>query len=265
MQNATSLQINGTNFSKGNNSLNFGNQTSGQEQIFFCLKGVPQDITAQSYSSAFYGAWEIRILLVALIPAGRRRKKKKGRKLEDDRLVRALEIILNEIKEEYSLNKKELIEILVSKLEDRHKISKKEILGILKEEEINIPANIFLRKLGVLESLTKYMKENLNMNYKEISEKLNRDERTMWTAYKKATEKQKGPFKIKETGIMIPISIFKNAKLTTLEAIILYLKGKGLKFSEIAELLERDQRNIWTIYSRAKKKIIDGEQQYLKS
>jgi DNA-directed RNA polymerase specialized sigma24 family protein len=28
-----------------------------------------------------------------------------------------------------------------------------------------------------------------------------------------------------------------------------------MKFSEIAELLERDQRNIYTIYSRAVKKI----------
>ena len=33
-----------------------------------------------------------------------------------------------------------------------------------------------------------------------------------------------------------------------------YLKEQGLKFSEIAKLLNRDQRNIWTIYSRAVRK-----------
>ena len=63
MANATSKQLNGTNFTKGNNSLNFVNQTSGQEQAFFCLRGVPQDATAQSYSSSFYGSWVVEIIV----------------------------------------------------------------------------------------------------------------------------------------------------------------------------------------------------------
>ena len=54
---------------------------------------------------------------------------------------------------------------------------------------------------------------------------------------------------------MIPLSIFKDKRLTVLESITIYLKEKEMKFSEIAKLLERDQRNIWTIYSRAKKKL----------
>ena len=63
MANATSKQLNGTNFTKGNNSLNFVNQTSGQEQAFFCLRGVPQDASAQSYSSSFYGSWVMEIIV----------------------------------------------------------------------------------------------------------------------------------------------------------------------------------------------------------
>ncbi|MBI1972765.1 hypothetical protein HYS50_02050, partial [Candidatus Woesearchaeota archaeon] len=101
MTNATSRQLNGTNFSKGNNSLNYGNQTSGQEQIFFCLRGIPQDITAQSYSSSFYGAWEIRVLLAALIPGKKRKREKK--KVEDDKLIKVLGLVMDEMKEEYSL------------------------------------------------------------------------------------------------------------------------------------------------------------------
>ncbi|MEK6840814.1 MAG: hypothetical protein AABX79_02580 [Nanoarchaeota archaeon] len=61
--NATSKQLNGTNFSKGNNSLNFGNQTSGQEQLFICNRGIPQDASSQSYSSAFYGSWVIEVIV----------------------------------------------------------------------------------------------------------------------------------------------------------------------------------------------------------
>ena len=44
-------------------------------------------------------------------------------------------------------------------------------------------------------------------------------------------------------------------KLTMLESIISYLREKEIRYSEIARLLNRDQRNVWTIYSRAVKKI----------
>ena len=67
---------------------------------------------------------------------------------------------------------------------------------------------------------------------------------------KKSKEKQKEPFIIKETKLNLPLSVFKNKALTILESVIIYLKEKGFKFSEISELLERDQRNVWTIYSR---------------
>ncbi|MEK9208396.1 MAG: Ig-like domain-containing protein, partial [Patescibacteria group bacterium] len=133
MSNATSLKVTTANLSKGNNSLNYGNETSGQEQTFFCLKGIPQDATQQSYSSAFYGSWEIRILLVALLP--RRRKKE-----ENEDII----------------------------------------------ENLGIPITIFSEKIGALETITKYLKENLGMSYHLIAEVLNRDQRTIWTSYKKA-------------------------------------------------------------------------------
>ena len=69
-----------------------------------------------------------------------------------------------------------------------------------------------------------------------------------------AQEKQKEPMEIKKTKIFLPISIFENKKLTILESIITYLKEKEFKFSEIAKLLDRNQRNIWTTYSRTVKK-----------
>ncbi|GAG33093.1 unnamed protein product, partial [marine sediment metagenome] len=113
---------------------------------------------------------------------------------------------------------------------------------------------IFSKKLGALEAISKYMKETLNMNYREIAELLNRDERTIWTTYNKARKKQPESIKIEETEISLPLSIFKNKKLTILESVIIYLKQKEMKYIEIADLLNRDQRNIWTIYSRALKK-----------
>ena len=95
------------------------------------------------------------------------------------------------------------------------------------------------------------MIENLGMTYHKIAELLNRDQRTIWTAHKKASKKLSSIIKVKETEIFIPITILENRKLTILESVIVYLKQEGLKYSEIAELLDRDQRNIRTIYLKA--------------
>jgi hypothetical protein len=62
MSNATSLNVTSAILYRGNHSLHYQNETSGQEQTYYCLKGVPQDISAQSYSSAAYGSWTITVV-----------------------------------------------------------------------------------------------------------------------------------------------------------------------------------------------------------
>ncbi|MBW2984589.1 hypothetical protein KY361_05710 [Candidatus Woesearchaeota archaeon] len=59
----------------------------------------------------------------------------------------------------------------------------------------------------------------------------------------------------KESGYKIPVSIFKKEKLSPFEAIVKYLKDDmKLTYHEIGILLNRDERNIWTVYNRARKK-----------
>ncbi|MBI2045527.1 hypothetical protein HYT23_05715 [Candidatus Pacearchaeota archaeon] len=241
------VNITSATLPKGNFTINNG--TTGQEKITICLNLAGSELIAQSHSTANEGAWTIKIVLAALSTRLTRRKKKKAK---DSRLVDALGLIMDELKEEYLLDKKELTEIIVSKLKTRYKINKKEVIDMIKSaEEVAIPSAIFSKELGALESIVKYMKENLSMNYKEISERLERNERTIWTAYKKASEKTKSLFEIKEVEINIPIEVFKNSKLTVLESAIIYLKEKGFKYSEISRLLNRDQRNIRTACIRA--------------
>ena len=62
MTNSVAVGVGSAVLQKGNNSLNAGNDTSGQEQIFFCLKGLPQGISAQDYSSAGIGPWTIQVV-----------------------------------------------------------------------------------------------------------------------------------------------------------------------------------------------------------
>jgi hypothetical protein len=56
-------------------------------------------------------------------------------------------------------------------------------------------------------------------------------------------------------NIDIPAEIFQDRNVAVLERLSEYLKDKfGLTYHEIAVLLNRDDRTIWTCYNRAKKK-----------
>jgi hypothetical protein len=53
----------------------------------------------------------------------------------------------------------------------------------------------------------------------------------------------------------IPLSIVCDRKVSIFETIVEYLKEHyGLTYHEIAVLLNRDDRTIWTVYNRAVKK-----------
>ena len=53
----------------------------------------------------------------------------------------------------------------------------------------------------------------------------------------------KEKIKIEKTGIILTILIFEKREVKILESSIVYLKERGMKYSEIGELLERDQRH----------------------
>ena len=119
--------------------------------------------------------------------------------------------------------------------------------------EFNIPVSIFNKKLGSLESIVKYMKEELKLSNKKIGEMLNRDNRTIWSIYNKAKIKNPERLNVK-SKLFIPIDILKPRKLSVLESIVYYLKEHyKLRLHEIALYLQRNDRTIWTLYNRKRK------------
>jgi len=116
------------------------------------------------------------------------------------------------------------------------------------------PITTLNKKLGATECLVRYLKDELGWNYKKISSILHRTEAVVGVMYRTSLKKFQGKLKPTPTTIFIPLSIF-SQKFTIFESIILYLKDKEeLRYSEIAKLTQRDQRTIWTIYNRAKRK-----------
>ena len=61
----------------------------------------------------------------------------------------------------------------------------------------------------------------------------------------------------REQIVNIPISLLKDRALSVLEILVEFLKDDlHYTYHEIAELTNRDDRTIWTVYQRAKKKRI---------
>ncbi len=119
----------------------------------------------------------------------------------------------------------------------------------------SIPVSIFISQLTILESIVKYLKEEKNLSLSTIAEFLNRDERNIWHIYNNAKRKYPQKFVIKTGKIVIPLSVFSGTKLSALETIVTYLKeNSSLTYHEIAVLINRDERTVWTVYQRARKK-----------
>lgn len=217
---ASTVQIIGASLPAGENAV--GN---GLEELFICLEELPSNLKAQRYSTLLGSPWEIIIFFAAFLV---RRKKNK-------------------------LSKENILEVLDEKLKEEYQITIKEILSELTKNKIKIPIDIFKQKTNPAESICKYLKENQNLNYSEISKILKRDQRTIWINYRNSIKKEKEKFKIKDNEV-VPIEIFSNRKLSILESLVKYLKEKGLRNTEIAKMLNKDPRNVHTLHSRAMKK-----------
>ena len=154
---------------------------------------------------------------------------------------------LNYLKEQ-GLSPKDILN-LVSKLLD--------IKAVKAEEEVKVPISVFKNdKLGSLENIVKYLRENLMLTFKQIASLTNRNEIALAVTYRNARKKLESKFVVQEISpYFIPVSILKDRNLSVLENIASYLKDTfGLTYHKIAVLLNRDDRTIWTVYQRAKKK-----------
>ena len=157
-----------------------------------------------------------------------------------------------------------LMKLFVQYLKEEKKLSFEDIVRSMLEEpkveeeikEVTIPTYIFDNdKLSCLEAVVKYLKEELKLRYYEIASMLNRNHRTIWTTYANARRKMPERFIVKKSKYFLKISILEDRKLGVLEVISEYLKDEyKLTYHQIAIILNRNDRTIWTVYNRAKVK-----------
>jgi hypothetical protein len=156
-------------------------------------------------------------------------------------------------------NELNAINTFIDNFIDKHNVSFEEVLELLngireKETPAIIPSCIFKeRELGILESVTKYLKEEFKLSYHQIAELIGRDDRVVWVTYHNAIAKKKERFGVKEPNAWLPVSIFTDKNLGPLQSITVHLKDKvKLSYNEISKLLDRDNRTIWAVYNKIK-------------
>ena len=176
-------------------------------------------------------------------------------------------------------------EILKGIIKERLGMSEHELQKLLRPE---LPVSIFRSRSSALEVVVTYLHDVKAMRFSEIAATLNRDQRTIWHAYKRSTEKKTvlrvldsdtseiailpkaerlrlaisdsaqehaQRFSAAVLDITIPVSIFSDRTYAPLESVVAHLKDShNLSFTEIAALLERSRKTVWTVYQRAKKK-----------
>lgn len=154
-----------------------------------------------------------------------------------------LKRIIEEYKAKHNLNTYELIDLILSK-------------PLVEKTYDFLPASIFSNTiLSGLEIIVKYLREEFNIKFREIAALLNRNLGTITSTYRKSQSKHPDKLRISDSKFKIPLSLFADRKLSVLEHISVHLKDNyNLKLKEIASLLNKDQRTIWTCYSRAKAK-----------
>ncbi len=123
-----------------------------------------------------------------------------------------------------------------------------------KQEQDLVPVSIFARSLTPFEALCKYCVDYLGLGYSELGRALKKDRQVIWTTYRRASKKMPGKFSY-GSDIKIPLKKFVSDDLSIFELLVQHLKeAEGLSYSEIAAILDKSPKTIWTIYSRVRKK-----------
>lgn len=153
------------------------------------------------------------------------------------------------------LSKDEKIQLVSRFLDELKRLHEVNEQDILSKKEICVPVGIFANDvLGSLEAIVKYLKEDLKLKFSKIAKLLNRSNKTIWATYHKSLKKMPSSFGGVSRRIMIPASAISNRSYSTLESVVGFVKDLDYSNHEVAEMLHLDDRTIWTIFDRVKKK-----------
>ena len=120
-----------------------------------------------------------------------------------------------------------------------------------------IPISIFNPYLGALESVVKYMREELLLDYGSIASILGRNKGPIGLTYRRAKKKLKVRLD-KSSKQSIPFDALRANKkndFSVFESLAYYLAKTGHDWHDIARIMHRHDKTVWTVLDRAKRKL----------
>jgi DNA-directed RNA polymerase specialized sigma24 family protein len=155
----------------------------------------------------------------------------------------------------------EIQELFRQHLKEQHNIDTDEPFDIesvkehLETKQTLIPITIFSHRLSALESIVKYLRENEQLRNSQIAQMLGKSPASTWITYRNAKQKLAKSLTAEKTDLFIPTGALATG-LSVLESIAYYLKQRhGFSYSKMGRLLNRNERTIWTVCNRARKKL----------
>ncbi len=120
-----------------------------------------------------------------------------------------------------------------------------------------IPVSIFNPHLGALESIVKYMREELLLDYGTIASMLGRNPGPIGVTYRRAKNKLGEALDIssKEKIPFEALRAKETKHLSVLESLAYHLAKQGYDWHEIAQIVCRHDKTVWTVLDRAKRKL----------
>ena len=160
-----------------------------------------------------------------------------------EKIEKRIEELVSALKE-LGLSSNDILELINKKIKPEEKF------------DVHIPISAFNNDyLSSLEAIVKYMRENLLLTFRQIGDLTSRNQIALAVSYRAAKKKFPGKLSDEISAYKIPVSILKNRRLSVLENIVCYLKDSfNLNYHAIATLLNRNDRTVWTVYQRARKK-----------
>lgn len=123
------------------------------------------------------------------------------------------------------------------------------------KEGYGIPLSAFRSEMSAFQIVVKYLHEVEGLSFKELASMLDRAYTSIYNTYRGVRH---SALDLAHSALKVPVSIFSSG-LSPLEALVQYLHSTGLRYSEIALQLGKDQRTIWTVHNRAKAKLHTAE------
>ena len=141
-------------------------------------------------------------------------------------------------------------------IETGQEFSKQLVKAHLRGEHTMLPVTIFSNdKLSPLETIVKYLREDEGLQNGKVALLLGRSPAAVWITYRNAVKKMSEKLVVGKTRIFISTELIAAGKLSVLETISYHLHDSGITYNKIGRLLNRDERTIWTVCNRARKKL----------